>query len=421
MTRSRSTINTRPAPAAAGAPLLVLTSTYPRRADDTDPGFVHELCRRLALRGFAVTVLAPRAPGLAREEWMDGVRVLRYAYFLNRFETLAYDGGIVPRIRARPWRLLLVPALLAGLVSATRRQLRGDRFAAIHAHWVVPQGLAAVAARRGSRPPILCTMHGGDLFALRSAFMARIRRYCLARCDAVTVVSRFMQQVVEDSGDAPPGGVAVRPMGVDLREDFTLGDEAERADDRVLFVGRLVEKKGVAHLVEAVALLSREAVPVHLDIVADGPLRPHLEALARRLEVEERVRFLGALPHRELPSLLRRATLAVVPSVVDRSGDQEGLGLVTIEAMGCGCPVVASDLPAIRDAVEHEATGLLVPPGDPPALAAAMRRLLADPALRACLASAAREAALERFDWSAVADGYAEILRRLADRDGPAD
>ena len=102
-----------------------------------------------------------------------------------------------------------------------------------------------------------------------------------------------------------------------------------------------------------------------------------------------------------------------MPSVVAASGDQEGLGLVAIEAMGCGCAVVASDLPTVRDSVSDGETGLMVSPGDPSDLAAKIATLLVDDELTAKLAANGRRYALEHFDWQRVGDGYAQLIKRM--------
>jgi glycosyltransferase involved in cell wall biosynthesis len=122
------------------------------------------------------------------------------------------------------------------------------------------------------------------------------------------------------------------------------------------------------------------------------------------------VEFAGPRTHRELPDEYAAADVVVVPSVIDSQGDSDGLPNVVLEAMASGRAVVASDVAAVSDAVEHEVTGLLVPPGDPSALAAALRRLQADPALRARLGKAARQRVVSRFDLTACAEAMCTTL-----------
>jgi glycosyltransferase involved in cell wall biosynthesis len=126
------------------------------------------------------------------------------------------------------------------------------------------------------------------------------------------------------------------------------------------------------------------------------------------------ITFFGPVAHGDLPHFYRAATVTVVPSVVARSGDQEGLGLVIVEAMGCGCPVIASDLPAIRDVILHGETGLLVPPGQSSSLAEAICMALSAPSLLKSLSENGREWACRHFDWNEIGEKYILLLKRLA-------
>lgn len=388
------------------ARLLVLASTYPRWRGDTEPGFVHELSRRLAT-AFEVTVIAPHYPGAKREETLDAVRVIRFRYAPQALERLAYDGGILANLRTRPWTCLLVPIFIASQILTCTRFLRKCSPDVIHAHWIVPQALIAVLARglRRTSTPILATAHGGDLFGLRGRAGRLLKSYALRRVDRLSVVSTAMRPFAEQAGIAAKK-IAVLPMGVDVAHRFTPTTDVMREERKLLFVGRLVEKKGVSVLLNAFARLREDLPGVRLDIVGEGPERAALEKQLTRLNLVNEVRLLGALPQEQLPEQLRRATALIMPSIEARSGDQEGFGLVQVEAMGCGCPVISSDLPAVRDVIEHGRTGILVPPHDVDALSGAIRELLTQPAFRTRLATTARQFVCERFDWDKIAEAY---------------
>ncbi|MDX1482703.1 MAG: glycosyltransferase family 4 protein [Woeseiaceae bacterium] len=388
--------------------VLVVTSTYPRWPGDDGPGFVHELCRRLVERGLDVDVLAPSFPQSLRNETMDGVSVTRFRYFLPRWETLAYDGGIVPKLKQNPFRWLLVPFFLVGLTSAMRTHLRRRAYDVVHAHWIIPQGLcAALLCRSRARPALLVTAHGTDLLGLTR--LGLLKRFALRHCRHVTVVSGHLRQLLIDSFALDERSVTVAPMGVDLHERFTPQRDAPPQEDSVLFVGRLTAEKGCSHLIDAVARVRQRRPGIRLIIVGDGPLRTALTAQAHSLGIADRVRFEGAVPQHRLPAYYASAALGVVPSV------SEGFGLTIVEAMGCGCPVLASDLPAIRDIVEHERTGLLATPADPEDLATGIDRLLSDRALAAALARAARDRVVENFAWPQAAARYATLLSQARD------
>ncbi|MDE2197138.1 MAG: glycosyltransferase [Gammaproteobacteria bacterium] len=401
-------------PSTAPLPrILVLASTYPRWPDDTLPPFVHELARRLT-GAFAIHVLAPHCAGAAVHERLDGVEVHRFRYLPRRFETLAYTGGMLPGLRRRPWRLLGLPVFLLAQLIASVRLLRRYRFEVIHAHWLLPQGLIAVMAKRlcGTRPHIVCTGHGADVFALNGGFSRWLKRRVLADCDAVTVASHAMLDALRHVV-AVDSRYAVLPMGVDTQQRF-MPAGSPRDPKALLFVGRLAEKKGVKFLLDALVLLGRHP-GLKLRLIGTGPAEAGLRERVKRLGLDATVEFLGSLPNRELPHWYQTASILVFPSIVTAYGDQEGLGLVAVEALACGCAVVASDLPAIRDVVRHERTGLLVKPGDAEALAAGLTRLLGDGAMRDRLAAAGRQFVTEHFDWTHIANRYAALFHRLID------
>lgn len=389
--------------------LLVLTSTFPRWAGDHEPPFVFELSRRLADM-FEIHVLAPHAAGARREETLAGLAVHRFRYAPEALQQLAYDGGILARLRQRRWRLLLVPCLLAGQWWALRRLLRHRRFDAIHAHWLIPQALVAILAGVPDNTALLCTSHGGDLFGLRGRLLGRLKRGILARCTGVTVVSAAMRDEVQRL--RPGQAVDIVPMGTDLVGCFTPPLTVARDPNAILFAGRLVEKKGVRYLIDAVARLRQQGRPVTLCVAGSGPELETLRAQAQRLGIACAVDFIGAVGHARLADLYRQASVAVVPSVVAASGDQEGFGLVVVEAMGCECPVVASRLPAIDDIAIDGQTALLVQPADPGCLADAIAVVLDDPLAARQRASAARARVLEHFDWVAITSRYAALLQR---------
>lgn len=397
--------------APARVRLLVLASTYPRHARDAEPAFVHELCRRLASR-FDVTALVPDAPGADADGVRDGVEVVRYRYAPRPWQTLVAGGGIVANLRRSPWKSLLLPGFVLAQWLAARRLLRARRFDVVHAHWLVPQGLVA----RLLGAPFVVTSHGGDLFGLRGRAFAALKRAVAARAAGMTVVSTAMRDEAARLRLAP-ARLAVLPMGVDLHGRFVADPTVPRAADRLLFVGRLVPKKGLPRLLEALPAIRTRRPGVTLDIVGYGPEEPALRALAQRLGLGEAVRFLGARPQAELPDLYRRAGLFVAPFVREASGDQEGLPVVLLEAVACGCPVLAGDVPGVGDLLGPAAAEACVPAGDAQRLAAGVLRLLDDPALAA--ASVARiRAHADRFDWDRIAAAYGDFIESCVSGSG---
>lgn len=190
------------------------------------------------------------------------------------------------------------------------------------------------------------------------------------------------------------------PNGVDTRRYHPIGDIASR--DYLLFVGRLVPYKGLDVLIRA---LARNPLPLPLYIAGDGPLRKKLEALAHHLDAD--VQFLGRVPDDRLPSLYQHAALTVLPSV----NRQEAFGITLVESMACGTPVVASDLPGVRDVAARG--GLLAPPGDAAALSNQLHSALVPGNLERGPDLAKKIHPL--YSWEAVTDRLLEIYQEVLD------
>ena len=192
-------------------------------------------------------------------------------------------------------------------------------------------------------------------------------------------------------------------MGADLLRLF-VPDGSPRNAAEVLFVGRLVAVKGVDTLISALPDVLAGRPDATLTVVGGGPERDRLAELARRLDVASCVTFVGPVPHAELAKYYRRAALLVLPS------REEGFGLVLIEALGCGCPVVASDLPAIRGVLGEGKTGRLFCAGDAEDLTRAVCGMLGDPVGGGDMARQGRSDAIARYDWQVIAQHYAALL-----------
>lgn len=390
--------------------LLVLASTYPRWPGDSEPGFVHELSKRLTDR-FDTTVLCPHAPGAATSEVLDGVSVVRYRYAPERLETLVNDGGIVTNLRLYRWKYLLLPTFVFAQAWRGWWLSRTEGFDVIHAHWLLPQGWVAAGLQYlgGPKVPFVVTSHGADLYALRGRLFARLKRWVVTRSASATVVSSAMLENLRDIG-ANADKLSVLSMSVDVSGRFVPDASVRRSTEEILFVGRLVEKKGVSHLLNAMPHVLRQRPDARLCIAGFGPEESHLRSLADRLGISGHVNFLGAVSQAELPELYQRAALFVAPFVQASSGDQEGLGLVLVEAIGCGCPVLAGNVPAVRDVLGPEADSCMTDPRDEVGLARRMLDILSDPVGAREQTSRMGHYVRNKFDWDSIAAGYSRLL-----------
>jgi glycosyltransferase involved in cell wall biosynthesis len=310
--------------------------------------------------------------------------------------------------------LLVVPFVLMQALTLWRllHRLRPD---AIHAHWIVPQGLIVAVLRilEPRTPAFVITSHGADLFSLRTAALQRLKRWVVGKARAVTVVSESMREELHRIG-ADTSHVTVQPMGVDLSSRFTPDDAVPRQESEILFVGRLVEKKGLRDLLDAMPHVLARRPAARLTVVGFGPEDDERRAQATKLGLDGRVGFLGAVSQAELPSLYRRASVFVAPFVQARSGDREGLGLVMVEALGCGCPVVTTRIKAVRE-VFGGWPAYVADAGSPQSLAEQILRVLDDSDAARAWAGDMRTRVRARFDHRPVAAGYAQVLRDATD------
>ncbi len=392
--------------------ILVTASTFPRFSGDTEPEFILQLAEELS-HHHRVTVLVPHTGGAATHEWMGQVEVVRFRYAPLRLQSLAYEGGMMTKLRAARWRWLLVPLFVLGQLLALRRILRSARFDILHSHWILPQGLVLAVAKKVGlvKVPAMLTIHGGDLYGLQGRMSTWIKSWVLQAFDCINVVSHAMAKECFRLG-ADDRLIWVRSMGVDLQHRFVVSRAVDERSGMV-FVGRLVEKKGVEVLIQAFSMLREDFPEIELNIVGEGPLRGSLEELTVQLGCAGAIKFLGAIPNSEVPSLLNLHRIAITPSVVAADGDQEGLGLVIVEAQGCGCAVVASRIPAILDVITDGVDGMLVAPGDPSDVRRVLAQMMEDESLVSRLAAAGRESAARRFDWAQVGLDYIEKYRQI--------
>jgi glycosyltransferase involved in cell wall biosynthesis len=392
--------------------ILVLTSTFPRWQDDAEPPFIYELCRRLSADYF-VHILAPHAPGALEQEDFSGIQVTRFLYFFPRWESLAYRGGILANLKQNRWRYGLIPFFLLGQFMALIRLLCRCQYDCIHAHWLIPQGLIAFAARLLMRscPPVIVTSHGGDLYGLKGFVFNRFKRYVARRSAAVTVVSQAMKKMLNEL-IPDEDRVRVIPMGVDLQNRF-VPPAKRQATGVVLFVGRLVEKKGLNYLIEAMPSILERHPQALLRIVGDGQQKDKILKRVAELGLTESVDYRGAVGNNLLPEIYCSSDVVVFPSVVADDGDREGFGLVLAEALGCGCAAVVTDLPAMRDIVRDGESALIVPQKNAEQLAEKVCRLLEDDELRKSLGEQGRAYVLKKFDWQIIAGQYAELIYRV--------
>ena len=350
----------------------MLTTSYPPASGVPNGTVVHRLAARLVGAGHEVDVLAPHAEG-AQSRVEDGVRSYFFRYASNRLELLAYGPGMVYNLSVDRRRLALLPSFAAAFaVAAARHARQAD---VVHGHWL-PAGMVARVTRR----PFVTTVHGSDL-ALAQRVPVLVRA-TLSNHVTIAVSDEMRRELATlapraDIRVVPPGGV-----------EFPARPYSDATPGRLLFVGRLVDVKGVDTLMSAWPALRAAAPHATLDVVGVGPLAELVHG--------EGVRLLGRVRPDEIAGLYADAAAVIVPS------RRDSFSLACLEAMATARPVVCTPVGDMAARVRDGIDGLVVAPDDPTAVAAAAGRLLADPAAAATMGLEARRRAVARYSWDVI-------------------
>lgn len=305
----------------------------------------------------------------------------------NTFDIITYPPFIsLPVFRALSFVLV---GLLRGI---------GRDFDLIHAHYAVPQGLLGVFLKKIKRKPLVVTIHGSDMTILGSnPVMQHGVRFVLGNADAIIAVSRFLKEEAVKLGIQDK---KVRVIYAGVAKGEKINDAP--AGKRVVFVGSLVRQKGVDVLLRAFKKVSAKHGDAELLVAGDGEERRGLEKMSRELGVK-----MTLLGYENLKKVLAESAVLVLPSRA------EGFGLVLLEAMSAGVPVVATNVGGIPEIIENEKNGLLVEKEDAAALAGAIVRVLEDEKLRNKLILEGRKTA-EKFSWTRMADEIDSLYREIS-------
>jgi glycosyltransferase involved in cell wall biosynthesis len=327
--------------------------------------------------------------------------------------TVRDDVGGLPVVRLARWLTLSNTPVSPLWPVQVRRLLDRHRVALVSAHSPVPYLADVTVAAAGRHRPVVLTYHAGSLVKGVRGIDTVLRGYerhvlprVFARADALVAVS-------PTSLAARVPGSRTIPPGVDT--DVFTPAVVPAGPPTVLYVGRIERSsawKGIGVLLRAFVEIARRLPSARLELVGAGDAVDGFRREAAALGIDDRVDFRGVLSGAELVGAYRRASVVVLPSLTDA----ESFGMALVEAMSCGRPVVGSRVGGIPGVVTDGQDGLLVPPGDARALAAACLTVLTDPGLADRLGRAGRQAAVSRFSWSRQLPAYLDVFRDLLDR-----
>ncbi|MGD1278298.1 MAG: glycosyltransferase family 4 protein [Tepidisphaeraceae bacterium] len=399
---------THPDPLTSSQPRLAYVSAVFPLASET---FVYREVRGLRQRGWDVWTVSLNTPPPPRgddDADLHQQRILLYGRVLpmNLIRALA-------DLLAHPWRSLATLAtalrdavdpgepmplltrlklpLQAVVAIALARQLRRLGIAHLHCHFAhspTTIGMYAAAQLGGS---FSFTGHANDLFQRRCLLKRKLERSALVAC-----ISRWHRDWYESIQSDTRGKYEVIRCGVDTQVFHPTRAWKNFPVRRIVTVCRLVEKKGLDTLIRAIGQLLRRGIDAELIVAGDGPEAQKLHVLAKVSHCD-RVQWLGEVDNGRIPAILADADIFALPCRKDERGDRDGIPVALIEAMACALPVVSGDLPAIRELIEDNVSGMLLSGDDPAALADILARLAAEERTRRRLGESGCHKVVEEF------------------------
>lgn len=388
--------------------ICIVGSVFPRSPNDSEVPWHRETIRRCRERGYDVRVYVPSFRGMG-DHTVDGIPVTRFRYCPAFLETLTHDEGAPNKVHKFHYKIVALSYIALGTLGLIRLHLR-EHFDIIHVHWPFPHALFGYAAVRLSPARMVLNFHGASLLMARKfGFVAPFLRFFIGRADAVVVNSGFTAQQVKA---LCPREVHTIPYGTTLSPKPAV--EPPENTRLVLAVGRLIERKGLEYLVRAFPTVVERFPGARLCIVGGGPLQPRLQQIVQGLDMAGHVTLTGKVPQADLERYFARCEMFVLPAVVDSRGDTEGLGVVLIEALSYGKPVIGTNVGGIPDIIVDGKTGLLVESRQPQVLAEAICRILSDKKLAARLADEGYRHVQRIYDWERIVNALCGLYDSLA-------
>jgi glycosyltransferase involved in cell wall biosynthesis len=323
--------------------ILIVTSGFPLWETEGLNVFMLEFARTLA-KDFEVFVLAPLSKRSKPFEKMGDITVYRHKQFPIFNAELAYRSGIAGNIKNNPMLLFAVPFYFLLQLFAIRRIVKKHGIEIINSHWIIPQGIAVTLYKLFFNSPvkIISTIHGSDLLALNNFLFNPAKKWVLKNSECVVVVSPLLKAEAEKYVAKK---ISVLPMGINTNK-FSPEKKRENLKQKlnvsgrfILFVGGLVEGKGIRYLVQSMKFVVQKFSDAKLMAVGEGYMKAELLAMVNEMHLQNNILFKDIIPNDELPEYFASADVFVLPSLT------EGYSLVLREALSCETPSLVANIP----------------------------------------------------------------------------
>ncbi len=412
--------------------ILILTTTFPKSEDDFQtPKFVLDLGLSFQKLDYEVCVLTPNFPNGKKKETIFKLNVKRFNYFFPRKkQDLCIKGGVLTNLEKNKFNYLKVPFLSLCLLFNTLFYILKKRDTIINSHWAVPSGLVGAIMNKLFRTTHISTLHAAGVYSLKKLPLSRfIASFIMKGSSRIYPVSSEVKNVflsilkndkrimeAENKMKILPMGVWIKKMLLQRENIIEIRKRNYINDDTflILYIGRLVEKKGVEFLIEAIKNLVEDinvkikAVKVY--ICGGGPKKDKLVEFVNNLGLNKIIEFKGIITDNKKIEYINMADIVVVPSIITKTGDTEGLPVVILESMAAAKPVIASNVGGIKDVVQDGENGFLVMQQKPSEIHDAILKIFQNPEKANEMSRKAFET-IQNYDWSVIAEEYLSFIK----------
>lgn len=399
--------------------VLVVSSTYPASQQHNVPGFVRDQLESISREhpDLDFISLSPHDYGFTnvKEGCGDRIQEHRFHYFYpRRLEKLTHFG-ILPTLKKNRLYYLILPFFLFFEFLAIWKCVRKYRVDLIYAHWFMPQGLLSVFVGRMLKIPVSFTSHSSDVEVMnRLPFGSFLARWALHKMARISAVSRRSYDKIrgffsEREWDLLKEKVDVISMGTSMVPGFSSRTFNE-STIKILFIGRLAEKKGLEYLIRSIKDLKSNGFDVELNIGGAGPLESTLKKLVLELSLQGNVIFHGFVSGDNKKSLLDKSDFFILPSIVTKDGDMEGLPVSLIEAMASGCICIATAISGADDIIRDGCNGYLIEPYSVESIVKAVESIVKLGPDNMVKVSDSSKNTARMYTWDVVGHKYYEFL-----------
>jgi len=394
--------------------ILILTTTFPKDKEDYGtPRFVYDIAKNIADRNIKTIVLTPDRPNSKNkiEKYADKFYAIRYRYFIKKKQYLTSGEGIIPSIRKNKENLVLLPFLIIGQLIHSLKLIKKEEINIINSHWLVPSGFTGALIQKILKRKNYVTIHAAALYLLEKIPLGnRIARFIYNNSTRIFIVSNFGKKQfykLLNLKDKASYDVKVKtiPMGIYIdkfnkeRNTFAFPEKSFN----ILFLGRLVEKKGLVYAIEAIKCMQSKNVNLH--ICGGGPLKNKLEEMVENYNLSQKIKFYGFISESDKINYFNSADILLVPSIETPEGDKEGLPVVILEALSAGLPIIATNVGGIKDGVIDNYTGKLIEQKNSESIVNAIIEIKNNKELYKEMKTNCKKYA-KKFDWVKIANKY---------------